>query len=82
MDIPRSGIAGSYRSSNLTCFLTWQKELGIKLKYITKWEKIFLHNISDKGLISKIYKSFTKLNDNKENNIHHKMWSKDEQTLL
>ena len=32
----------------------------------TKWEKIFANHISDKSLISKIYKKLTKLNGQKK----------------
>jgi len=32
----------------------------------TEWEKIFAHDISDKGLVSKIYKELTKLSTPKK----------------
>ena len=35
----------------------------------TEWEKIFPKDITDKGLISKIYKLFTYLNIRKSNNL-------------
>ena len=34
----------------------------------SEWEKIFVNNISDKGLVSKIYKELIKLNTPKPNN--------------
>ena len=34
----------------------------------TEWERIFVNDISDKGLVSKIYKERIKLNTQKINN--------------
>ena len=40
-------------------FCTVKETISKTKRQPTEWEKIFSHNISDKGLVSKIYKELT-----------------------
>lgn len=40
------------------------------------WKRIFVNHISQKGLVTTVYKEFTKLNSKKTNNPTRK-WTKD-----
>ena len=43
-------------------FCTAKEMINKTKRQLTEWEKIFANAISDKGLVSKIYKELTKLN--------------------
>ena len=57
-------------------FCTAKETVSKTKRQPTEWEKIFANDISDKGLVSKIYKELLKLNTQKSNNPVEK-WAKD-----
>ena len=57
-------------------FCTAKETISKTKRQSTEWEKIFANDISDKGLVSKIYKELIKLNTQKTNDPVKK-WAKD-----
>ena len=57
-------------------FCTAKETISKTKRQPTEWEKIFANDISDKGLVSKIYKELIKYNTQKTNNLVRK-WAKD-----
>ena len=49
-------------------FCTVKEKINKNKRQPTKWEKIFVNDISDKGLVSTIYKELIQLNTQKTNN--------------
>ena len=57
-------------------FCTAKETVNKTKRQPTEWEKIFANDVSDKGLVSKIYKELTQLNTKETNNPIMK-WAKD-----
>ena len=57
-------------------FCTAKETINKTKRQLMEWEKIPANDISDKGLVSKIYKEFTKLHTQKTNNPVKK-WEED-----
>ena len=57
-------------------FCTAKETISKTKRQPTEWEKIFANDISDKGLVSKIYKELIKLNTQNTKNPLRK-WAKD-----
>ena len=57
-------------------FCTAKETVNKTKRQPTEWEKIFANDISDKGLVSKIYKELMKLSIKETNNLIMK-WAKD-----
>ena len=57
-------------------FCTVKETISKTKRQPTGWENIFANNMSDKMLVSKIYKELVKLNTQKTNNPVKK-WAKD-----
>ena len=60
----------------LNGFCTAKKTINKMKRQSTDWEKIFANYVTDKGLVSKIYKQLMVLNTIKTNNPTNK-WAKD-----
>jgi len=60
----------------LESFCTAKETLNNTKRQPTEWEKIFANEVTDKGLISKIYKHFLQLHTKKTNNPFKK-WAED-----
>ena len=54
----------------LTSICTSKKTINKTKRQPTEWEKIFENNVTDKGLISKIYKWLIELNLKKRTQSH------------
>ena len=54
--------------NKIQSFCTVDETISKTKRKPMEWEKIFANNISDKGLVSKIYKELIKLNTQKTNN--------------
>ena len=57
-------------------FCTAKETVNKTKRQPTEWEKILANDVSDKGLVSKIYKELIKLNTKETNNLIMK-WAKD-----
>ena len=57
-------------------FCTVKETISKTKRQLTEWEKIFANDISDKGLVSNIYKELIRLSTQKTNNSVKK-WAKD-----
>ena len=72
----KNELLGLHQNKN---FFTAQETISKTKRQPTEWEKIFSNDISDKGLVSKIYKELIKLNTHNPNNPVKK-WAKDMNT--
>ena len=57
-------------------FCTAKETINKAKRQLTEWEKLFANNISDKGLVSKIYKELTQLNPTPQM-IQLEKWAED-----
>ena len=70
------------RLHQTTNFCTMKGTINKMKRPSTEWEKIFANDVSDKVLISKIYKKLIELNIKKTNNPIFKMGRGPERTFF
>ena len=66
----------------LQSFYTAKEMLNKTKIQPTEWVKIFAHEVTDKGLIPKIYKYLLQINTNKNKQPHQKMGRRSKETVL
>ena len=69
----------------IKCFCNAKETINKTKRQPIEWEEIFANDISNKGLVSKIYKEHIQLQDKNNHHHHHptKKMSRDyEQTFL
>ena len=57
-------------SNQTKCLCTAKETINSVKRQPMEWEKIIVNPLSDKGLISKIYKKLIQLNSNNNNNYN------------
>ena len=65
-----------YDFIQIKSFCTAKETVNKTKRQLTEWEKMFENDISDKGLVSKIYKELIKLNTQRTN-TPIKKWAED-----
>ena len=61
----------------LKIFPTAKETINKTKRQSTEWEKIFANDVTDKGLISKIYKQLMQLNIKTNKQTNNQKWAED-----
>ena len=66
----KNEVLGPHQDKKLC---TVKETISKTKRQLTEWEQVFANDLSDKGLVSKIYRELIKLNTQKTNNLVKKM---------